>query len=312
MHIAAQTPSLTTEPASLWTLHDDLYETPDVTFVIPAYNEEALLGYCLAAISAEICRIHCNAEIIVVDNCSTDRTKAIALSHPGVRVVTEPDRGLVSARRAGCLIARGRLVANVDADTILPEGWLTAVITEFERSPHLAALSGPYIYYDTSCLIRATTKVFYRVAFVSYLIARFVIQTGSLMQGGNFIVRNDALRAIGGFNPRFRFYGEDTELACRLCKVGDVKFSLQLAALSSGRRFAGEGLVRVGARYTMNFFWAMFRGRPFTEEWLDFRATAIEHAEMPRIPSYECTPRELGGRTAHPRCPPPNRASIMN
>jgi glycosyltransferase involved in cell wall biosynthesis len=259
------------EPPDANRLEAPVTREPDISFVVPAYNEEALLPRCLEAIAAEIARSDCTAEIVVVDNASTDRTREIALAAPGVRVVVEEERGLVPARRAGYRAARGTLVANVDADTIVPEGWLERTLAEFAADPDLVGLSGPYIYYDSPRKVRVAAACFYRCAFVAYLVVRFVMHAGSMMQGGNFVVRRDALERAGGFESEFRFYGEDTDLARRLSKVGAVKFSFRLVAFSSGRRFAGEGMVRVGLTYTANFFWATFRKRPFTEEWQDYR-----------------------------------------
>jgi glycosyltransferase involved in cell wall biosynthesis len=248
---------------------------PLVSFVIPAYNEEALIESCLAAIEAEISRTRCDAEIIVVNNNSTDGTRQIASSIPGVIIVDEPRRGLVQARAAGCLAAKGRLIANIDADTILPEGWLRTALGEFERTPDLVGLSGPFIHYDLPRSAQLVAAVFFRVSFIVYLLVRFVIRAGSMMQGGNFIVSKSALDAAGGFNLDFRFYGEDTELARRLSKVGAVKFSFALPAYSSGRRFSAEGLFRVGFRYATNYIWTIFFKQPFSPTWLDFRhATA--------------------------------------
>jgi glycosyltransferase involved in cell wall biosynthesis len=243
-----------------------------ISFVVPAYNEEALLASCLASIQAEVRRTRCRAEIIVVDNNSTDGTRRIASSTPGVRVVDEPQKGLVPARRAGCLAANGELIANIDADTMLTEGWLRIALAEFSRSPDLVALSGPCIYYDLSRSAQFAAAVFYRIAFTTYLVVRFVLGAGSMIQGGNFIVSKRALEAADAFSSDFRFYGEDTDLACRLSKVGQVKFSLGLRALSSGRRFAADGLVRAGLRYAVNYLWTILFKRPFTSTWLDVRA----------------------------------------
>ena len=253
-----------------------------VSFVVPAYNEEALIASCLHAILAETKRVDCGAEIIVVDNNSTDRTRQIASALPGVAIVDEPQRGLVQARRAGCLAARGRLIANIDADTMIPPGWLDRVLAAFEAHPDLAALSGPFIHYDLSKTVRVVVAIFYRFAFVSYLLVRFVFRAGSMMQGGNFVVRESALAAADAFNPNFSFYGEDTELARRLSKVGAVKFSLALPAYSSGRRLAAEGLCRVAFQYSMNYLWTVLFGQPFTLDWLDFRhpAGAAGNASM--------------------------------
>jgi hypothetical protein len=76
---------------------------------------------------------------------------------------------------------------------------------------------------------------------------------------------------LGNPDLRFSFYGEDTDMANRLSKVGTVKFTFRLPAESSGRRLVGEGVFTIGLRYTMNFFWATFRKKPFTEDWQDIR-----------------------------------------
>ena len=242
-----------------------------ISFVVPAYNEEANLDKTLSAILAEIQRCECSAEVIVVNNASTDRTGEVAASFAGVTVVNEPEKGLVQARRAGFINAHSALIANVDADTIVTEGWLSRVLAEFDKNPGLVALSGPYIYYDVSKTTRAAVYCFYLLGYGCYLLNRFVLRVGSLLQGGNFVVRRTAMEAIGGFNARFSFYGEDTDLARRLNSVGAVKFTFGLPALSSGRRLLSEGVVKIGMRYSMNFVWATFFRKPFTDEWLDIR-----------------------------------------
>lgn len=252
---------------------------PRVSFVVPAYNEEMGLAPTLAAIRDEIQRTGCTAEVIVVDNASTDGTQAVARSFPEVTVVYEPNRGLFHARQAGFNAASGTLVANVDADTRVTPGWLARVLAEFDAAPGLVALSGPYIYHDVSPAVRAAVRGFYRVGYTFYLFNRFVLRVGAMLQGGNFIVRRSALQEIGGFNPRFRFYGEDTDLARRLLAVGAVKFTFALPALSSGRRLTEEGLLKIGTRYALNFVWATFFRRPFTREWIDIRPESTEPRE---------------------------------
>jgi glycosyltransferase involved in cell wall biosynthesis len=246
-----------------------------VSFVVPAYNEEALIASCLAAIKREISCSGCRAEIIVVNNGSNDATGPIALSIPDVKVVDEPQRGLVQARRAGFLVSKGKFIANIDADTILPEGWLRTALAEFSDRPELVALSGPYIHYDLPKGARLIAAGFYRAAYIVHQLSRLLAGYGSVMQGGNFIVSRSALEAAGGFNADFQFYGEDAELARRLSKVGAVKFTLALHALSSGRRFAGEGILRVLLRYAANYLWTHLFKHPLSSTWLDVRhATA--------------------------------------
>jgi hypothetical protein len=145
------------------------------------------------------------------------------------------------------------------------------VIAEFDAAPGLVALSGPFVHYDVSRSVQIVVAVFYRFAFTTYLLVRFVFRAGSMIQGGNFVVLRRALGAADAFNPKFNFYGEDTELARRLSKVGSVKFSFDLPAFSSGRRLVAEGLFRVAFRYSVNYVWTVLFKRPFTLTWLDFR-----------------------------------------
>ena len=246
-----------------------------ISFVVPAYNEQALLARSLHAIRDEILRagqrLGEDAEIIVVNNASTDGTASVAAAIPGVTVVDEPRKGLVQARWAGFEASSGALVANIDADTVIPPGWLTEALRQFERSKTLVGLSGPYVYYGVPRRVNLVVGAYYRMAYGAYLFNRFVLNVGSMLQGGNFIVRRDAMLKLGSPSHRFSFYGEDTDMARRLSKVGGVKFTFRLPAASSGRRLAGEGVFTIGLRYTMNFFWATFRQKPFTEAWQDIR-----------------------------------------
>jgi glycosyltransferase involved in cell wall biosynthesis len=246
-----------------------------ISFVVPAYNEQALLTRSLIAIRDEILRagqiIGQDAEIIVVNNASTDNTREVALAIPDVRVVDEPRKGLVQARWTGFEASTGTLIANIDADTVIPAGWLTEVMHQFDRGKNLVALSGPYIYYGVPARVNFVVGAYYRLAYTAYLLNRFVLNVGSMLQGGNFIVSRAAMLKLGSPDLRFSFYGEDTDMARRLSKVGGVKFTFKLPAQSSGRRLAGEGMFTIGLRYSMNFFWATFRKKPFTEAWQDIR-----------------------------------------
>src|ERR1700761_7806218 len=120
----------------------------NLAFVIPAYNEEALIGKCVESVLAEVKRSGRQVDVVVVNNNSTDRTREIAASYAGVRVVDELQKGLVSARDGGFRATTAELVANIDGDTIVPPGWLDTVFREFERDDQLVCLSGPYVYYD--------------------------------------------------------------------------------------------------------------------------------------------------------------------
>ena len=200
-----------------------------LAFVIPAYNEEALIGKCLESVVAEIARSGADAEIIVVNNASTDRTGEIARSFPGVRVVDEPKKGLVNARDAGFAASEGfELIANIDSDTIVPAGWLDTVLREFGRDPKLVCLSGPYVYYDMSAWNRFLVEhvLWPDLADLraqplsSCALARWcraAISCSSAMPGPQ----------VGGYDRSIEFFGEDTDVAVRLSKVGGGQVDLR-------------------------------------------------------------------------------------
>jgi glycosyltransferase involved in cell wall biosynthesis len=242
-----------------------------LSFVIPAYNEEAYLGDCIESILVETKASYSETEIIVVNNASSDRTREVALSYPGVILVDEPIKGLTHARQAGFNASSGELIANVDADSRLPYGWLAKVLDEFDRRPGMVALSGPVIYYDLSKWQARLIQVFYLIAWLTYALNRYVLRVGSMVQGGNFVVTRKAIKEIGGFNLSISFYGEDTDIARRLNKVGNVRFTFGLRMFSSARRLKGEGIMTTAIRYTMNYFWTTFLRRPFTLENVDIR-----------------------------------------
>ncbi|WP_375452123.1 glycosyltransferase family 2 protein [uncultured Devosia sp.] len=243
-----------------------------LAFVIPAYNEEALIGKCLQSVMAEIARSQADAQIIVVNNASTDRTGEIARSFTGVRVVDEPKKGLVNARDAGFAASEGaELVANIDSDTMVPPGWIDTVLQQFGRDPKLVCLSGPYVYYDMSPWSRLLVTAFYGLTYAIYILNRYLLRVGSVVQGGNFVFKRAAWAAVGGYDRSIQFFGEDTDVAVRLSKVGSVKFTFALKMKTSGRRLEKEGVFKTAGTYTLNFFWVTFRGKPATKDYTDIR-----------------------------------------
>jgi glycosyltransferase involved in cell wall biosynthesis len=242
-----------------------------LSFVVPAYNEEAYLGRCLTAILEQTADTPDNFEIIVVNNASTDGTGALARSFPRVTVVDETRKGLTYARQAGFDASHGELIANVDADSVLTPGWVAEVLRNFAERPKLAALSGPVVYYELTFRQRILVRVYYFIAWCTYALNRYVLRVGSMIQGGNFVVSRHALEAIGGFDTSIAFYGEDTDIARRVSKVGPVVFTLKLKMFTSARRLNKEGILRMAFRYTLNYLWTTFFKRPYTQEYIDVR-----------------------------------------
>lgn len=235
-----------------------------ISLVIPAYNEEQYIGGCLESVFANAPGKF--SEVIVVDNASTDKTAKVAGQFPDVRVVHEREKGLPRARERGREIAGGELIAYLDADTRMPKGWIEKVLDVFEKYPKVVSLSGPARYWDANFFERF-------ILALSWWVAAPLLYTlvGYMIYGAHFVVRKSALDAIGGFNRSITFYGEDTDLARRLSKIGKVLFRMDFFIYSSVRRFRTEGILRTNLRYSLNFLWPVFFGRQFTKEHRDIR-----------------------------------------
>lgn len=90
-------------------------QVPAVSIVIPCLNESASIGECVGAARQWMERSGTPAEIIVVDNGSTDDTAAVA-SAAGAKVIVDDQRGKGHAVRTGIAASSGRLLVMSDGD----------------------------------------------------------------------------------------------------------------------------------------------------------------------------------------------------
>ncbi|HVS79449.1 MAG TPA: glycosyltransferase family 2 protein [Candidatus Paceibacterota bacterium] len=219
-----------------------------ISIVIPAYNEESSIA---DTIRAALAQDYPDFEVIIVNNASSDKTAEVAARFP-VRVVTEEKKGILFARERGRLEAKGELVANLDADCLPAPHWLSTGAKYF-TDPEVAAVTGPYDYYDG-------TRVFRKVSFASQRgIYRLVnnlmdlLDRGGILIGGNNMIRASVLEAAGGYNTKIKFYGEDTDTARRVSEHGRIVFSKDFVMRTSARRFKTEGTVKITSYYLYHF-----------------------------------------------------------
>src|SRR2546429_5605261 len=107
-----------------------------VSVIVPARNEEACLADCLQSLTTQS---GVAFEIIVVDDHSTDSTRAIAASFPAVRVIEAGPllagwTGKNNAVAAGARAARGQWLLFTDADTVHLPGSLARALAEAKEN----------------------------------------------------------------------------------------------------------------------------------------------------------------------------------
>jgi GT2 family glycosyltransferase len=153
-------------------------------------------------------------EVIVVDDGSTDATAAIA-SEYDVRLIGTENRGLASARNTGLEMATGEIVAYTDDDARPDPHWLTYLAAAFLRTDH-ACVGGPNIAPAgdgsiADCVANAPGGP------VHVLLDD---ELADHVPGCNSAFRRDRLRAIGGYDPRYRAAGDDVDVCWRLQERG--------------------------------------------------------------------------------------------
>ena len=235
-----------------------------ISLIIPAYNEEKYIGECLdSAIKNSHGRF---SEIFVIDNASTDNTRAVAEKRPGIKVITESQKGVMRARQRGYVESKGDILVFLDADTQMPEGWLDTVMKQFKEKKDMACLSGPYIYYDMSKFSQFLIKIYWR----TFAVPVYWL-VGYMSVFGNFAIRRDVVDKMGGFDTTIEFYGDDTNTARRASKFGRVVFLHDHYMYSSGRRLIKQGIFSIFKEYGLNFISEVLWHKPITVKYKDFR-----------------------------------------
>lgn len=110
----------------------------DVSVVICTFNRSADLAGAVESVVRQDA-VDFSYEVIIVDNGSTDDTKAVverlARAHPVVRYLCERHAGLSHARNAGYQTAHAPVVAFLDDDAVAEPGWLHAAVNAFRAAP---------------------------------------------------------------------------------------------------------------------------------------------------------------------------------
>ena len=206
----------------------DLDQTPLVSIVIPAHNEELFISSALRSLQRQT---YTNFEIIVVDNNSTDSTVEIAKSF-NATILREEKLGVIAARQAGFLLAKGEIIATLDADTIAPPEWLERIVKKFNQRPEMAAYGGMYTLYSGPLSARI---IFPDIAYLGRLIDRIAHGVWSL-PGTNLAVRKEAFLKIGGFDATKKGMG-GIDISRRISKLGSVVMDYGHLVSTSGRRY---------------------------------------------------------------------------
>ena len=206
-----------------------------ISFIVPAYNEERMLGATLEALHAAGRAMGEPYELVVVDDASTDRTALIAQGH-GALLVSVAHRQIAATRNSGAREAHGDLFIFVDADTIVNAAVVRAAV---EALRHGAVGGGAAIEFDgvVPLYARLLTPVFVRL-----------FRAARLATGCFLFCTRTAFAAVGGFDEAF--YGAEELVISGALKRQGKFVVLRQAVTTSGRKLrthaVGEVLMLMG------------------------------------------------------------------
>ncbi|AMR27678.1 hypothetical protein A0257_11605 [Hymenobacter psoromatis] len=179
--------------AQLQRLHSP---TPEVSIVIPAYNEAENILKTLSSLAATTTRK--TVEVIVVNNNSQDNTEALSIS-AGATCFTETTQGITPARNAGLQRATGKFVLNADGDTIYPPDWIDRMLEPLYRDD-TAMVYGTFAFLPTTGIPRPVFLAYEYISDISKWINKRFREEAVNIYGFNSAFRRTEGLAVDSFN----------------------------------------------------------------------------------------------------------------
>jgi glycosyltransferase involved in cell wall biosynthesis len=172
-------------------------EKPDVSIIIPAYNEEENILKTLYSLACSNTKK--KIEVIVVNNNSTDNTSFLA-QEANVICISELKQGITNARNAGLSIARGKYILNADADTIYPECWIDNMVNPLIMNKNTALTYGRFSFIPMNDTPRFLYFVYEHFADLNKFINRKIREEAVNVYGFNSACRRLQCLSVNGFN----------------------------------------------------------------------------------------------------------------
>jgi glycosyltransferase involved in cell wall biosynthesis len=250
-----------------------------ISFIIPAHDEEQLLGATLEAVSVAARALHHPFEIVVVDDASTDRTAEVAIRH-GARVVPIRLRQISGARNAGAKASRGDVLIFVDADTLVSTSVVRAALEALEKG---AVGGGARLRWDGALpwwariLVAATD---------------WAMRLGMFAAGCFVFCTRAAFDAAGGFDERL--YAAEELVFSRALKRHGRFVVIQETVMTSARKVRTHSVfefLRLTAGFARRGF-GVLRDRSYLTLWYEARRSdAAPVSAEPRSPVSSWLPR---------------------
>ncbi len=252
LEICAQLP-----PIAQQIVPEDLTDCPKVTAVVIGYNSRDIVGPCLQTL---LDQDYPNLDVVVVDNASADGTADfIREQFPSIRLIaSDKNLGFAEGNNLVFKTTDSKYVALLNQDAYAAKNWITELVRCAELSDRIGSVGSKMLMHRCPTLLNSTAIEINEAGW------GWDRQVGEKDEnpspapeevfggcGGAVMYRKSALDAVGGFDPAFFMYYEDTDLAWRLRLAGFVNLYAPLAVVRHD--FHGDTGATPGRLYRRRF-----------------------------------------------------------
>jgi cellulose synthase/poly-beta-1,6-N-acetylglucosamine synthase-like glycosyltransferase/spore germination protein YaaH/peptidoglycan/xylan/chitin deacetylase (PgdA/CDA1 family) len=232
---------------------------PEVTVLIPAFNEESVIE---TTVRAALASDYPKLEILVINDGSADRTAEIVLENfgrdPRVRLLTQSNHGKPSALNHGLSEATGQIIISIDADTMVDPSAISKLVRHF-ADPNVGAVAGNVKVENRNRWLTRWQALEYITSQNLEKRAFDLLNCIPVVPGAAGAWRTDVLRSHGGFSGDT--VAEDTDLTLTIRREGSKILYDEEAIGRTEVPDTIQALIRQRFRWTFGTLQAVWKHR---------------------------------------------------
>lgn len=200
--------------------NDGSVEYPLVSVVICTYNRSSYLDKCITSL---LDQSYSNVEIVVVNGPSTDDTEEILDKYKTIKIVNQIRlEGLSAARNLGIKGSHGEIVAFIDDDAVADKDWLKLLIERY-KTKDVGGVGG-LVYGPNKSHVQFNNGIINKYGKPTPIRNTDMMLNPHnefpILMGTNCSFKKGILCEVGGFDPYFRYYHDESDLCVRIVKKG--------------------------------------------------------------------------------------------